>query len=52
MIGVYDIISNTKVFCIKGDRAEILDICFVEEQTFVTVGIKHYKYWTINNANP
>ena len=52
LIAVYDVNTNSKVFCIKGDPAEILDINFIDEQSLVSIGIKHYKYWTVNNANP
>lgn len=47
MVVVFEVSSGELLFCEKGDTAKILDVCWVEDGQFVTVGIKHYKVWTI-----
>ena len=32
----------------KGGRDVIIDLKWVNEDNFVTIGVKHYKYWTVS----
>jgi hypothetical protein len=48
-IYLFDLTENKLVASEKGDSYRILDVCFKSEREFVTVGIKHYKYWVIDN---
>ncbi|GMH46698.1 hypothetical protein TrVE_jg371 [Triparma verrucosa] len=52
-IALYDWKSNKCKASSKGDKAKILDVKFVPNSTneFVTVGVKHIKYWTIQGTN-
>ena len=47
MVVVFDIETWELLFCEKGDTAKILDCTWIDENSFVTIGIKHYKLWTI-----
>ena len=44
MVAVFDVKTKSKVFCTKGDPAEILDCSFIDDTHLVTVGLKHYKH--------
>ena len=35
----------------KGGRDVIIDLKWVDEDNFVTIGIKHYKYWTVSGKS-
>ncbi len=37
------------LFCEKGDTAKILDSIWINDNTFVTVGVSHYKLWTLSD---
>jgi WD40 repeat protein/Ca2+-binding EF-hand superfamily protein len=50
-IYVFNIDSKKLIAKVSGGNTKILDICFKNDKEFVTVGIKHYKYWNINNGN-
>mmetsp|Transcript_13274 Transcript_13274/g.2079 ORF Transcript_13274/g.2079 Transcript_13274/m.2079 type:complete len:91 (+) Transcript_13274:925-1197(+) len=47
-IAIYDLNANGLLLTVKGGRDRILSIKFINDTTFVTTGIKHYKLWTIN----
>jgi hypothetical protein len=47
MVVVFDIKTKELLFCEKGDTAKILECTWIDENSFVTVGIKHYKLWNI-----
>ena len=35
----------------KGGRDVIIDIKWIDEDNFVSIGVKHYKYWTLNGKS-
>jgi microtubule-associated protein-like 6 len=51
MVAVYDTKIGALLGSAKGDAALIVDIKFKSDTEFVSVGPKHYKFWTINNKN-
>ncbi len=50
-IYLFDIKENRMIATSRGGPTKILDCVFKNEKEFVTVGIKHYKYWMIKNGN-
>lgn len=50
-IFIFDLIENKLLLTEKGDSFKILDLCFKNENEFVTVGIKHYRHWMIDGRN-
>lgn len=49
-IAVYDTNTGACISKSKGDRALIQSCAWLDEQTFVTVGPKHFKQWTIKSG--
>ena len=43
---VFDINSGTLLASEKGGRDVIIDMKWADDQHFVSVGVKHYKYWS------
>lgn len=35
----------------KGGRDVIIDLKWIDEDNFVSIGVKHYKYWTLNGKS-
>jgi WD40 repeat protein len=35
----------------KGGRDVIIDMKWVDEDNFISIGVKHYKYWTVNGKS-
>lgn len=50
-IFLFDLKENRMFASSKGGPTKILDCVFKNENEFVTVGIKHFKYWMIKNGN-
>lgn len=50
-IYLFDLKENRMIGNCNGGPTKILDCVFKNEKEFVTVGIKHYKYWMIKNGN-
>ena len=50
-LAVYDTESGACVAKSKGDRGNIIEIAFKDEDNFATVGAKHFKLWTIASGN-
>lgn len=50
-IHIFDLKEKKLVASKAGDNYKILDACFKNEKDFVTVGIKHYKYWMVNGPD-
>lgn len=48
-VGVFDIEAGAMLCIDKGDTARIVDVRFKNDTEFVTVGPKHFKYWTFQN---
>lgn len=46
-VAVYNVDTGALLGTEKGDKAWIIDICFKNDQTFVTSGVKHFKEWTV-----
>lgn len=51
MVVVFDVEKKSMIACEKGDTAKIVDIDWVSETEFVTVGIKHFKTWTLSGQS-
>lgn len=49
-IALYNLHTNSLILSTKGDRENILNVGFVSENEFITVGIKHYKLWTLTGT--
>lgn len=47
MVVVFDVASGNILGCEKGDTAKIVDLEWESEESFVSVGIKHFKTWTL-----
>lgn len=45
----FEVSKQEMIFCEKGDTAKILDSIWLNETNFVTVGVSHYKYWTLGD---
>ena len=50
-IYLFDIKEHKMIASSQGGPTKILDCVFKNEKEFVTVGIKHFKYWMIKNGN-
>lgn len=42
-LAIYDLNANGLLLTMKGDRERILSIKFINDTTFVTTGVKHFK---------
>jgi WD40 repeat protein len=49
MVGVYDAELGALIGIEKGDTAPIIALKFKNDSEFVSVGPKHYKYWSVQN---
>ena len=50
-IYMFDIQSGKMLGSEKGGRDVIIDLKWVTEDNFVTIGVKHYKYWTVSGKS-
>ena len=48
-IALIDVDKKKLIFSMDGNRNKILGIAFKNDKEFATVGINHYKFWTIIN---
>jgi microtubule-associated protein-like 6 len=48
-IFLFDMKQKKLICSTSGGNSKILDACFKNDKEFVTVGLKHYKYWMIND---
>ncbi|CAG9326453.1 unnamed protein product [Blepharisma stoltei] len=46
-VAVFNLKTGAVICFVKGDREKILTVVFTAESSFVTVGIKHYKAWSL-----
>jgi echinoderm microtubule-associated protein-like 6 len=49
-VAVFDVKTGDCICMNKGDGNMIVDICMRDDNEFVTVGVRHYKLWKINNG--
>lgn len=50
-LAVYDAETGTCIAKSKGDRGNVIEIAFKDDDNFTTVGGKHFKFWTISAGN-
>ena len=48
-IGIFDLHNNVMIASNKTDPALVLQVAFKSENELVTIGVKHYMFWEINN---
>lgn len=51
MVVVFNTEDGKMIACEKGDTAKIVDLDWVDENSFCTAGIKHFKTWTLRNGS-
>ena len=49
MVAAFDVNSGNLISCLKGDTAKIVDIEWISDSNFVTVGLRHFKNWTLKS---
>jgi tricorn protease-like protein len=50
MVVVFDVDKKEMIACEKGDTAKIVDLDWMGENEFATVGVKHYKTWNLSGS--
>eukprot|EP00742_Colponemidia_sp_Colp-10_P006323 GILJ01006777.1.p1 GENE.GILJ01006777.1~~GILJ01006777.1.p1 ORF type:complete len:2262 (-),score=409.36 GILJ01006777.1:195-6980(-) len=50
-VAVYDWRSSTLIACVKSDKNRVLELAWKSDTEFVTAGIKHIKFWTVNGRS-
>jgi hypothetical protein len=50
-ICVFEVPSGQLICTEKGDTSKIVDLEWLSEETFLTVGIKHSKTWSFKGGN-
>jgi WD40 repeat protein len=50
-VAVYDATNGAFVGMDKGDGNHIVDVAFKNEKEFATVGVKHFKHWTVKSGS-
>ena len=45
---LFSVSSGKLIGSEKGGRDVIIDLKWIDEDNFVSIGVKHYKYWTMN----
>ncbi len=51
LVSLLDLKKGTVVSSKKGGKKVILKLGWVNENEFVSVGIKHFKYWTVEKGS-
>lgn len=49
-VAVYNVETGALLGSDKGDKAWIIDICFKDDTTFATSGVKHFKQWSVGST--
>ena len=52
-VALYDL-QKHKLCCkvVSGDTTDIFAVTFIDPNNFVSVGMKHYKFWSFNEQSP
>jgi microtubule-associated protein-like 6 len=49
-MAIFDVVKGVVLWSDKGGPDVIIDVRFANEDSFVTVGVKHYKFWTYSGG--
>ena len=49
MIALWDVNRGSLIALEKGDAALILQVCFQNDSSLISVGVKHFKFWKFQN---
>jgi microtubule-associated protein-like 6 len=49
-IAIYDLNAGGCICSTRGDREKIIDVAWVTENEFATIGVKHFKYWNLTGS--
>lgn len=48
---IYDWLNERIITTTKIDRYQVTDVCFKDNNEFLTIGTKHIKWWTLHGSN-
>lgn len=51
LVALLDLKKGKTITSKKGGKKVILKMGWVNDTDFVSIGIKHYKYWTVDGTN-
>lgn len=49
-VAIYDINAGSCICSTRGDREKILELAWISETEFATIGVKHFKFWTLSGC--